>query len=116
MGLYLEKEDIREGLAFDNKELSNEDLFELEETKAYVEIEEVQEFGDTLIKITSSNIRMILTKANELCDFIREVDPISDRHFNVHNDIRKPMNCYQNEMDERKTFKQTDIGNFFKKL
>ena len=32
------------------------------------------------LKIASKNIGMIITKANELCDFIKEVDPMDDRH------------------------------------
>ena len=66
--------------------------------------------------ITEKQALEELKASHELWDLIREVNPISDRHFNVHKDNQKAMKCYQDEMDERKTCKQTDIGIFFKKL
>ena len=43
LNLELEKEDIKEGLGFDNKDLSNEDLYEMAQPGAYEEDKEKPE-------------------------------------------------------------------------
>ena len=59
---------------------------------------------------------MIISKANELCDFVKEVDPITERQFRVQTVIQQAVKCYQEEVKQKANKrKQTTIGDFFKK-
>ena len=110
IGSDLEKEDIKEGLDFDNKDISNEELLELDQEKAYEE-EEVEEKP---AKITSDQLGMIITKADELCDLVKEFDPIAESKSEVQNGIQKLMKRYKVQQKSNKR-KQTKIENFFVK-
>ena len=66
--------------------------------------------------MTSNKLGLIISKANELCDFVRETDPISERQFKVQRDIQKDVQCYQEEIKQKANItKQKTIGDFFKK-
>ena len=116
LGIDLESKDIKEGLEFDNKDISNEELFELEQARAFEE--EDEEEADNVVemptKISSNELGRLISKANELCDLISEIDPISERKFKVKKDIQEAVKCYQEEI-KQKAKKQKTIGEFFKK-
>ena len=100
MGVDLEKEDIEEGLTFDNKDLSDEDMYELAQDKANVEEEgkpeEKPEEADGE-NISLDQLGSILSKANELCDLIKELDPVNERRIEVENGIQGLLKCYKDE-------------------
>ena len=63
---------------------------------------------------------MIIRKANELCDLVRELDPTIERQSKVTNGIEGLMNDYKVEQKEQKEQaakkrKQCSIGDFFAK-
>lgn len=113
-----EKEDIiKEDLEWDDKDISDEDLLEIEQARAY---EEEQEKEDDVMKdpskMTSKELGMILNKVNELCDLIKEMDPNLERQFKVQKEIKEVVKCYKEESDQNaKKRKQNSIENFFSK-
>lgn len=117
LGVDLEKDDIKEGLGFDNKDISNEELFEITQARAYEEDdEEVEDNTENPTNITSDQLGLIISKANELCDLVRELDPIAERQSKVQNGIQGLMKSYKDEQKETaKKHKQTSIGDFFAK-
>ena len=68
-------------------------------------------------EINLDQLGLIISKANEFCDLIKEVDPISERQSRVLSIIENAMKCYKLEQQQQnaKKRKQTDIGNFFLK-
>ena len=118
VGADLEKEDIEEGLMFDNKDLSDELLYELSQDKA--DVEEVEKPKEKLDdkNISLDQLGVILSKANELCDLIKDLDPVNERRLEVENGIQDLIKVYKDEqksLKEKETAKkrkQTDIGSF----
>ena len=113
-------------IGFDNKDLSNEDLYEMAQLGAYEEDEENSEKNpedepdDPTKNINLDQLGVILSKANELHDLIQDLDPVSDRRSKAQNDLQGIIKCYKSEqsdqqMEKAKKRKQTDIGNFFLK-
>ena len=43
----------------------------------------IEDVAENPTKITSNHLGMILSKANELCDLMKEVDPNMERQFKV---------------------------------
>ena len=78
--------------------------------------EEIEEPEETK-EINLDQLGLLISKANELCDLIKEVDPISERQSRVLSIIENAMKCYKLEQQQQtaKKRKQTDIGNFFNK-
>ena len=75
-----EEDEVKEGFAFEDRNLSNEDLLEIDQARAYDEDEEVETNVAEIPKnITSEHIGMIISNANELSDLVREVDPTPER-------------------------------------
>ena len=113
-------------IGFDNKDLSNEDLYEMAQLGAYEEDEKNSEKNpedepdDPTKKINLDQLGVILSKANELHDLIQDLDPVSDRRSKAQNDLQGIIKCYKSEqsdqqMEKAKKRKQMDIGNFFLK-
>ena len=113
-------------IGFDNKDLSNEDLYEMAQLGAYEEDEENSEKNpedepdDPTKKINLDQLGVILSKANELHDLIQDLDPVSHRRSKAQNDLQGIIKCYKSEqsdqqMEKAKKRKQMDIGNFFLK-
>ena len=66
--------------------------------------------------MTSQQLGMVLSKANELCDLIKEVDPDLERQFKIQKGIQDMVKCYKEESDSiAKKRKQSTIQNFFSK-
>ena len=115
LGIDLETEDIKEGLDFDNKDISNEELLEIDQEKAYdEEEEEMEEVVEKPTKITSEQLGTLITKANELCDLVKEFDPIAESKSEVQNGIQELFKRYKVQQNANKR-KQTNIENFFVK-
>ena len=117
IGVDLEKDDVKEGLSFDDRNLSDEDLLEIDQTRAYDEEAEAEEVAEIPKDITSEHIGAIISKANELSDLVREVDPISARQSKFLSGMEDLIKAYKDEQKDRaaKKRKQSSIGDFFAK-
>lgn len=117
LGIEFEKDDIKEGLGFDNKDISNEELFEIDQARAYEEDEEeVEDPTEALKDITSERLGMIISQANKLSDLVKEFDPIVERQSKAQSCVQDFLKCYKDEQKESvKKRKQTNIGDFFGK-
>ena len=71
VGIDLKKDDIKEGLEFDHIDLSGEDLIEIDQERAYEEVEEnneVEGVNEKPKNLASDQLGMIISKSNELFD------------------------------------------------
>ena len=67
--------------------------------------------------INLEQLGLIISKANELCDLVRELDPAIERQLKVINGKEEHMKDYKEEQKEQaaKKRKQTSIGDFLAK-
>ena len=115
----LKKDDVKESLSFDDRNLSDEDLLEIDQARAYNEDDEAVAENVTEIpqNITSEQIGMIISKANELGDLVREVDPIPERQSKFLSGLQGLIKDYKDEQKNQAAKKriQSSIGDFFSK-
>ena len=71
----LNPEDIEEALKFDEKDLSNEDLFELRNQMKSDEDEDVNDDSERPTELTSKLLKEIIENFQYACDFAKENDP-----------------------------------------
>ena len=56
---------------------------------------------------TQLGLRMIINKAKELCDFVKELDPDLERRFKVQENILEAVKCYEEDVkQDAKNLKQ----------
>ena len=49
---------------------------------------------------TQLGLRMIINKAKELCDFVKELDPNLERRFKVQDNILEAVKCYDQDVKQ----------------
>ena len=100
-----------------HRDLSGEDLFEIDQERAYVEEEEVVNEVTESPKISLDQLGMIMSKANELCDLVKEVDPVPERQSKFLSGMQELLKSYKDEQGVQvaKKRKQTSMGDFFAK-
>ena len=99
-------------------------MFELEQPRAYEEEDNVEENDEpteeSTKNITQDQLGLIISKANELCDLIKELDPVIERQNKAENGNEEVMKDYKDEQRKQKEMsakkrKQASIGDFFAK-
>ena len=106
----LNAEDINEALEFDDKELTNEDIYEI-----YEDLKDEEEEDKKPTELTSKQLSEIIQNFQYACDFTRENDPIDDRSSIVIKKVIDDIKCYTEEAKEKLKNKnrQTSLNDFF---
>ena len=123
----LTAEQVQESLTFDNRDLENEDLYEINQPKAFeVEnqaVEQAEEQDENTIpenpsELSYKQLKEIVLKGQEFTNFIKDLDPVYERQSKITKNIENSLKCYREEAKEKEknAVKQTKIGNFFTKL
>ena len=92
----LNAEDINEALEFDDKELTNEDIYEI-----YEDLKDEEEEDKKPTELTSKQLSEIIQNFQYACDFTRENDPIDDRSSIVIKKVIDDIKCYTEEAKEK---------------
>ena len=112
-------EEVQKTLSFDDRERSNEDLFEIAQTRAFEakESDEIQ-VPENPAELSYKQLREILKKSQDLTESIKELDPIFERQSKITAVIDETLKCYREEALEKskKVVKQTKLEIFFSKV
>ena len=112
----LSHEEIKECLTFDQKDISNEDLYELAQPTVYEEDKNDNVLPQNPAELSLKQLKEILKKGQDFTEFISELDPILERNSRVKNLIDDSLKCYREEAKEKsKKVQQKKISDFFKK-
>ena len=92
-------------------------MLEIDQARAYDEEAEAEEVAEIPQNITSEHIGMIISKANELSDLVRGIDPTSKRQSKFLSGIQRLIKDYKDEQNNQasKKRKQSSISNIFVK-
>ena len=82
-------EEVQESLTFDDREMSNEDIFEIAQTRAF-EAEEGEKIPENPAELSYKQLREILKKSQDLTESIKELDPVFERQSNITKVVEKP--------------------------
>ena len=118
----LTAEDVQESLTFDTQDMTNEDLYEIAQPRVAEadENEEIPENPENPAELSYKQLREILRKGQDFNDFVRDLDPIVERHSKITKDFDNLLKCYKEEALEKekkavKQSKQSKLENFFSK-
>ena len=122
LGFELSAENVKESLEFDEKQLSNEDLIEINQPRAF-EFQNGEENPGNLenpknpAELSYKQLQEILRKGQEFTNFISDLDPIIQTQSKVKKVIDESLRCYREEALEKskKVVKQTKLELFNKK-
>ena len=113
----LNVQDVKETLEFDERKMSNEDLFEISEPKAFEPEEDLnsEAIPGSSTELSYKQLQEILKKGQEYVDFIKDLDPILERKCKVTKNIEESLRCYKEEaLEKSKNMKkQSKMTNFF---
>ena len=108
----LNAEDINEAIEFDNKELTNEDIYEL-----YEDMKEDEEDDEDKkpTELTSKQLSELIPNFQYACDFTRENYPNDERSSFVIKKVIDDIKCYTEEVKEKlkNNNRQTSLNDFF---
>ena len=98
---------LNSNVSSDNQD--HEDLLKLDqgqdkafnEADAAVKAEELMEEVKEPKELDFDQLGQIICQANELCDFIQEIDPITERQSRVQTGIENLMACYKIEQKQQ---------------
>ena len=93
----LNPEDIEEALKFDEKDLSNEDLFELRNQMKSDEDEDVNDDSEKPTELTSKLLKEIIENFQYACDFAKENDPNEVRSSKIIQSVLGDIKSYTEE-------------------
>ena len=115
----LTAEDVQESLTFDDTDMSNEDLYEIAPPPIAEanENDEIPANPDNPGELSYKQLKEILRKGQEFNDFIKDLDPIFERHSKITKGFDDLLKCYKEEALEKakKAVKQSKLENFFTK-
>ena len=118
----LTAEDVQESLTFDDTDMSNEDLYEIAPPPIAEanENDEIPANPDNPGELSYKQLKEILRKGQEFNDFIKDLDPIFERHSKITKSFDDLLKCYKEEALEKakkvvKQSKQTKLETFFTK-
>ena len=97
----LNPEDIEEALKFDEKDLSNEDLFELRNQMKSDEDEDVNDDSEKPTELTSKLLNEIIENFQYACDFAKENDPNEVRSSKIIQSVLGDIKSYTEEAKEK---------------
>ena len=97
----LNPEDIEEALKFDEKDLSNEDLFELRNQMKSDEDEDVNDDSERPTELTSKLLNEIIENFQYACDFAKENDPNEVRSSKIIQSVLGDIKSYTEEAKEK---------------
>ena len=97
----LNPEDIEEALKFDEKDLSNEDLFELRNQMKSDEDEDVNDDSERPTELTSKLLKEIIENFQYACDFAKENDPNEVRSSKIIQSVLGDIKSYTEEAKEK---------------
>ena len=97
----LSPEDIEEALKFDEKDLSNEDLFELRNQMKSDEDEDVNDDSEKPTELTSKLLKEIIENFQYACDFAKENDPNEVRSSKIIQSVLGDIKSYTEEAKEK---------------
>ena len=110
-------EDVQENLTFDNTDMSNEDLYEIAPPPRAEanENDEIPSNPDNPGELSYKQLKEILRKGQDFNDFIKDLDPIFERHSKITKSFDDLLKCYKEEALEKakKVVKQTKMEKFF---
>ena len=109
----LNAEDINEAIEFDDKELTNEDIYELYED---MKNDEDEDEDKKPTELTSKQLSELIQNFQYACDFTRENDPNDERSSFVIKKVIDDIKCYTEEAKEKlknKENRQTSLNDFF---
>ena len=121
LDIELTTQDVKEILVFDERKMSNEDLFEVcEPTEGETESEESNDATENPQNLSLKQLKEILKRGQEFTDLINDLDPIHERQVRVIKDIDKALRCYKEEALEKSKIvtnlaKQSKVTSFFTK-
>lgn len=118
LDVNVEEEDIIELLELVPKELTNDELLEIEEQHAAEEEPRTQEEQVEQVKVlTVKSLAEMLSTANSLLKKIEDMDPSAERYLLVERQINDALACYKQIYDEKKRqTKQATLDIFHKKV
>ena len=102
----LNPEDIEEALKFDEKDLSNEDLFELRNQMKSDEDEDVNDDSERPTELTSKLLKEIIENFQYACDFAKENDPNEVRSSKIIQSVLGDIKSYTKEAKRKAETKQ----------
>ena len=116
----LTAEDVQESLTFDDTDMSNEDLYEIAPPPRAEanENDEIPANSDNPGELSYKQLKEILRKGQEFNDFIKDLDPIFERHSKITKSFDDLLKCYKEEALEKakKVVKQqSKLEKFFSK-
>ena len=97
----LNPEDIEEALKFDEKDLSNEDLFELKNQMKSDEDKDVNDDSEKPTELTSKLLNEISENFQYACDFAKENDPNEVRSSKIIQSVLGDIKSYTEEAKEK---------------
>ena len=75
-------EEVQKTLTFDDREMSNEDMFYVVQTRTF-EADEGDKIPENPAELSYKKLREILRKSQDLTDCIKELDPIFERQSKI---------------------------------
>ena len=97
----LNPEDIEEALKFDEKDLSNEDLFDLRNQMKSDEDEDVNDDSERPTELTSKLLKEIIENFQYACDFAKENDPNEVCSSKIIQSVLGDIKSYTEEAKEK---------------
>ena len=97
----LNPEDIEEALKFDEKDLSNEDLFELRNQMKSDEDKDINDDSEKPTELTSKLLNEIIENFQYACDFAKENDPNEVRSSKIIQSVLGDIKSYTEEAKEK---------------
>ena len=116
----LTAEEVKGCLEFDEKNLENEDIQEIAQSRPYENVDEEkkeekeeEEADENLAELNMKQLNEIIKTSQALSDLVEDLDPMLERQSKIKSGLKDLFKSYKEEAKEKSKKKQKKVTDFF---